>query len=72
MILRAVAAIFGIIEMFYPKAVTEIAMALTTKGDPEYEFKPWVYTLARVEGFVIVVCALFCGRGPGSRRATKA
>lgn len=58
MILRTVAALFGIVEMVLPKKVVEKTMDLITVGEPEYEFKSWVYTLTRLEGFVILIFAL--------------
>lgn len=58
MILRTVAALFGIVEMLLPKKVIEKTMDFITVGEPEYEFKSWVYTLTRLEGVVILVCAL--------------
>jgi hypothetical protein len=62
MLIRTVLVSFGIIEMLLPKRVAEYAMDVSTEGDPEYEFKPWVYTLARLEGLVIVILALRWGR----------
>lgn len=58
MILRTVAALFGIVEMLLPKKVVEKTMDLITVGEPEYEFKSWVYALTRLEGFVILIFAL--------------
>lgn len=63
MILRTIAALFGVIEMLFPKKVTELTMNVMVKGEPEYEFKPWVYTLARIEGFAIVVFAFLWSKG---------
>jgi hypothetical protein len=60
MILRAVAAVFGILELLFPKAIVRLMMNFTTEGEADYEFKAWVYTLARLEGFVIFICALRC------------
>ncbi|WP_338742255.1 hypothetical protein [Haloplanus salilacus] len=62
MSIRAILVLFGVIEMVMPKRVVDYIMKLSTKGTPEYEFKSWVYLLARLEGLVIVVLALRYGR----------
>jgi hypothetical protein len=62
MSIRAILVLVGVIEVIMPERVANYAMKLSTKGNPEYEFKSWVYMLARLEGLVIVVLALRYGR----------
>jgi len=62
MALRIVLAGFGVLEFLFPRQVIDYLMAVTTTGEPTYEFEPWVYTLARLEGLVLVFLALWWGK----------
>ncbi|MUW15127.1 hypothetical protein GJ633_11025 [Halorubrum sp. CBA1125] len=62
MIVRALLAAFGVIELLFPKRLVDAVMDLATTENSEIEFRPWVYTVARFEGVAIVVLALWCGR----------
>lgn len=62
MILRIILAAFGFIELLFPRKVVQYMMDLTTVGETTYEFKPWVYKLARLEGLAFVLVALWWGK----------
>ena len=62
MIVRALLAAFGLIELLFPNRLVDAVMDLATTEESEVEFRPWVYTVARLEGVAIVVLALWCGR----------
>ena len=62
MALRIVLAVFGVIELLFPRQVIDYMMAVTTTGEPTYEFEPWVYKLARLEGLLLVLVALRWGK----------
>lgn len=62
MMFRILLAVFGIIELVFPKQVIEYMMEVTTTDDPTYEFKPWVYKLARLEGLSFVLLAFWMGK----------
>ncbi|QCC47348.1 hypothetical protein [Halobellus limi] len=56
MVLRAVALVFGIVELIAPRRLVDFWMGLATTDD--VELRPWVYTAARAEGVVLVLWAL--------------
>ena len=62
MIVRALFAAFGLIEMLFPERLVDSMMDLATTDESEVELRPWVYTVARLEGVAIVVLALWYGR----------
>ena len=62
MILRIILAVFGFIELLFPRKVVQYMMNVTTTGETRYEFKSWVYKLARLEGLSLVLVALWLGR----------
>lgn len=62
MILRIVLAVFGLVELLFPKKLVQFMMDVTTTGETVYEFKPWVYKLARLEGLVFVLIAARLGK----------
>jgi hypothetical protein len=62
MIVRALFAVFGLIEMLFPERLVDTMMDLATTDKSEVEFRPWVYTVARLEGLAIVVFVLWYGR----------
>ena len=59
MILRIALAVFGLVELLVPRKLVRWMMAVTTSGDAEYEFKPWVYKLARLEGVAFLLVAFW-------------
>ena len=62
MILRIVLAVFGIVELLFPRKVVDYMMDVSTTGETTYELKPWVYGLARLEGLVFVLVAFWLGK----------
>ena len=62
MILRIILAVFGFIELLFPRKVVQYMMDVTTTGETRYEFKSWVYKLARLEGLSLVLIALWLGK----------
>lgn len=54
---RIIAAGFGLIEALYPRAFVDFWMAVASKDDEPVELKEWVYTVARLEGVVILLWA---------------
>ena len=61
MMLRIVMAAFGIVELLFPRKVVDYMMDISTTAETTYELKPWVYTLARLEGLVFVLIAFWWG-----------
>jgi hypothetical protein len=55
MILRILLAVFGIVELLFPRKVVDYMMDVSTTAETTYELKPWVYSLARLEGLVFVL-----------------
>ena len=62
MILRIVLGVFGLIELLFPRKLIQYMMDITTVGETTFEFKPWVYKLARLEGLVFVLIAVRSGK----------
>jgi len=62
MILRIVLAVFGIVELLFPRKVVDYMMDVSTTTETTYELKPWVYSLARLEGLVFVLVAFWLGK----------
>ena len=62
MIVRALLAIFGLVEFLFPKQLVDAMMEVATTGESEFELRSWVYTVARIEGLMIVMLALWRGR----------
>ena len=60
--LRLVLAVFGIVELLFPRKVVDYMMDVSTTAETTYELKPWVYGLARLEGFVFVLVAFWWGK----------
>jgi len=56
MLLRTVALLFGLLELFRPHRVVDFWMDLATEGDASV--RSWVYTAARIEGVFLVLWAL--------------
>ncbi|SDD11158.1 hypothetical protein [Natrinema hispanicum] len=62
MMFRIVLAVFGVIELLFPRQVIDFMMGVTTTAETTYEFKSWVYKLARLEGLVFVLAAFWWGK----------
>lgn len=54
MVLRLLLLAFGIVEALLPKRTVDFWMGVAAADDQEIELRPWVYTVARIEGIVIV------------------
>ena len=62
--LRLVVAVFGIVEVLFPRKVVDYMMDVSTTAETTYELKPWVYGLARLEGLVFVLVAFWWSKNP--------
>jgi hypothetical protein len=62
MVIRIILAGFGVLELLFPREVIDFMMDVTTTTEPTYEFKSWVYTLARVEGVAFLLIAFWWGK----------
>ena len=62
MIVRALLAVFGLVELLFPKRLVDAMMELATTNESEFELRSWVYTVARIEGLIIIILALWRGR----------
>ena len=62
--LRLVLAVFGIVELLFPRKVVDYMMDVSTTAETTYELKPWVYGLARLEGLVFVLVAFWWSKNP--------
>jgi len=62
--LRLVLAVFGIVEVLFPRKVVDYMMDVSTTAETTYELKPWVYGLARLEGLVFVLVAFWWSKNP--------
>lgn len=62
MVIRTALAALGVLELLFPRQLTDYVMDVTTVGETTYEYKPWVYTIARLEGLVFILLAMRLGR----------
>jgi hypothetical protein len=62
MLLRILAFVVGLLEILVPRQLVDFWMGLAAVDD-EVELRPWVYTVARAEGVVLVLWALRRRRG---------
>ena len=60
---RTVLLVVGLLELIAPRRMVDFWLDLAVTPDSEVELRPWVYTVARLEGLVIVLWALRRGRG---------
>ena len=54
MVVRLALLALGVLELLFPRRVVDFWMHRAVEGDEEVALRPWVYTMARVEGIVIV------------------
>jgi len=66
MIVRALLAVFGLVETLFPKRLVDAMMELATTDESEFELRSWVYTVARIEGLIMIILALWRGRSAQS------
>jgi len=57
MVLGTLLFVVGLLELLVPKRMVDFWMDLAVEGD-DVELKSWVYTVARVEGLIIVLWLL--------------
>jgi hypothetical protein len=60
--LRILLAVFGVVELLFPRQVVDFMMDVTTTAETSYEFESWVYPLARLEGLAFVLVAVWWGK----------
>lgn len=59
MIVRSVVFIIGVLEVLLPRRVVDFWMDRAVTDPENVEVRPWVYTVARLEGVVLVAWALY-------------
>lgn len=65
MLIRIALAVFGVLELFFPRQLIDYIMDVTTTGETTYEFKPWVYKVARLEGLALILIAVRLDKNRG-------
>jgi len=50
----------------FPKRLVDAMMELATTDESEFELRSWVYTVARIEGLIMIILALWRGRSAQS------
>lgn len=65
--IRGLLAVFGIVELLFPDQLIDALTRVAYEDGDEMTPKPWVSSVARIEGAVFVFLALFVvGRRCGS------
>lgn len=59
MLLRLALAALGVAEVAWPRRIVDFWMNLAAKGDQDVELRSWVYTVARVEGVLILLWVVY-------------
>ncbi|KAB1198299.1 MULTISPECIES: hypothetical protein [Haloferax] len=57
--IRMLMAVFGIVELLFPDQLIDTLTKIAYEGGDEMNAKPWVTTVARIEGAVFLFLALF-------------
>lgn len=55
MILRLLVLVTGLLELLAPRKLVDFWLNVATTENSDVELRPWVYTLARLEGAVLVL-----------------
>jgi hypothetical protein len=55
---RTLLALVGLVELLRPRQTVDFWMGLAVENPEAVELRPWVYTVARVEGLLILLWAL--------------
>lgn len=63
MALRVLLFAVALAELLVPRQFVDFWMRLATTPDSEVELRDWVYTVARIEGLVILLWVVTRGRG---------
>lgn len=71
MAIRVLLLTLGLVELLAPRKVVDFWMNLATT-ESDVELRSWVYTVARLEGLVIVLWVLAAGRGGGDETEIEA
>ncbi|MFC7068541.1 hypothetical protein [Halobaculum lipolyticum] len=58
MVFKTLLLAVGLLEVLKPRALVDFWMGVAAKGDQEIELRGWVYTVARLEGVVILLWTL--------------
>jgi hypothetical protein len=64
MVTRLALLVIGVLEALFPRRMVDFWMRRAAKGGEDVALEEWVYTIARVEGIVIVLWVL-ARRGRG-------
>lgn len=62
MVLRLALGLLGIAEVVWPRRTVDFWMNLAAKGDEAVELESWVYTVARLEGILILLWVFAAAR----------
>lgn len=62
MVIRAILGVIALLELAVPRPFVDFWMALAVEDD-EVELRPWVYTVARIEGLLILIWLATRSRG---------
>lgn len=62
MAIRLLLLALGLAELLAPQKVVDFWMNLATT-EPDVELRSWVYSIARLEGLIIVLWVLAASRG---------
>jgi hypothetical protein len=65
--LRALLAVVGLVELLRPRETVDFWMTLAVEDPDAVELRPWVYTVARVEGALLLLWALRGRRAAGGQ-----
>jgi hypothetical protein len=58
MLLRLGLLVLGLVELLWPRQLVDFWMDVATRNGDDVELRPWVYTVARAEGVVLLLWAL--------------
>ncbi|MFC7098902.1 hypothetical protein [Halobaculum marinum] len=58
MVFKTLLLAIGLWEALKPREMVDFWMRVAAKGDQDVELRPWVYSVARLEGIVIVLWSL--------------
>jgi len=59
--LRLLAVVVGLVELCFPRRTVDALLSRAVTDESEVEWRPWVYTAARVEGALLLWWALRSG-----------
>ena len=62
MLLRAALGALGLAEIVWPRRTVDFWMGVAAKGDQDVELRPWVYSMARLEGVLILLWLVWSAR----------